>query len=514
VTDLLTRPGGVAPPRTTWSRVVQPRTPRGRGEFGPIVVGMLGFAISAIGSSVPSVWYDEAATITSATRSWTQLWAEVQHVDAVHAVYYSLMHVVFQVFGYSPLTLRLPSAIAVGLAAATIVILVRCLGHPRLGPIAGLVFCLIPRVTWMGGEGRSYAFSALLAVVLTLVLVRALRGPGRLWWVFYGVLVAISCFVFAYLALIVVAHGCTMLARYLRSRTTTRVSTVRWLLATVSAVVVLAPFALLVRGQSSQLSWINPIDAQTVHQVVVTQWFRGTGWLSAVGWLLLICGSVLLIRRWRSSQLGAVILPALILPTLTLVLVSVTYLPVYSPRYLAMCTPFVAIVMGAAIGRLRVRPLIAATIAIIAVLALPHLVLAQRSPEAKEHSSWSQVAALISRERTQRDAASVTAIIYGPLRYHPTATTRTIEYAYPDVFAGTVDVTLRTPAAQTGKLWETRSALDGSLGRLDDATMAYLITSVKQDRRPATEAALRTAGWHVADAWGFTDLNVVEYVRD
>jgi mannosyltransferase len=475
---------------------------------------MLGFAISAIGSWVPSVWYDEAATITSATRSWAQLWAEVQHVDAVHAAYYAMMHAVFQVFGYSLLTLRLPSAIAVGLAAATIVVLVRCLGHPRLGLIAGVVFFLIPRVTWMGGEGRSYAFSALLAALLTLVLVRALRGPGRLWWLFYGALVAISCLVFAYLALIVVAHAYTMLARYLRSRPTTGTSTRRWLLATVSAALVLVPFGLLVHSQSSQLSWITPIDRQTAHQIVVTQWFRGTGWMSAVGWLLLICGGILLIRRSRSSQLASVILPALILPTLALLLVSVTYLPVYSPRYLAMCTPFVAIVMAAAIDRLRARPLIAATIAIIAVLALPHLVLAQRSPEAKEHSSWSRVATLISRERAGQDASSETAIIYGPLRYHPTATTRTIEYAYPDAFAGTVDVTLRTPAAQTGELWETRNTLDGSLGRLDDATVAYLVTSVKQDTRPATEAALRTAGWHVADAWSFTDINVVEYRRD
>ncbi|HEY5319434.1 MAG TPA: glycosyltransferase family 39 protein, partial [Galbitalea sp.] len=480
----------------------------------PIVVGMLGFAISAIGSWMPSVWYDEAATITSATRSWAELWAEVQQVDAVHATYYALMHVVFQVFGYSPLTLRLPSAIAVGLAAATIVVLVRCLGHPRIGVIAGVVFCLVPRVTWMGGEGRSYASSALLAVVLTLVLVRAMRRPGRLWWPLYGALVAISCFVFAYLALIVVAHACTMLARYLRSGRTTRVSGRRWLLATVSAVLVLVPFGLLVHGQSSQLSWIAPIGAQTVHQVVVTQWFAGTGWMSAVEWLLLICGSILLVRRWRSSQLAAVILPALILPTIALALVSVSYLPVYSPRYLAMCTPFVAIVMAAAIDRLRPRPLIVATIGIIAVLALPHLVLVQRAPEAKEHSSWSQVAALISRERAQQDASATTAIIYDPLRYHPTATTRTIEYAYPDAFAGTVDVTLRTPAAQIGELWETRDALDGSLGRLDDATVAYLVTSVKQDTRPATEATFRAAGWHVADAWSFTDVNVVEYSRD
>ncbi|MCU1513328.1 MAG: hypothetical protein JWO10_418, partial [Microbacteriaceae bacterium] len=153
-------------------------SPRSRAT-APAIVGLFGFLISAAGSWIPSVWYDEAATITSASRSWTELWREIQHVDAVHAAYYSLMHVVFWVFGYSPLTLRLPSAVAVGVTAALIVVLVRRLADARTAVIAGILFCMLPRTTWMGGEGRSYAISALLAVVLTLAFVAALRTGGR-----------------------------------------------------------------------------------------------------------------------------------------------------------------------------------------------------------------------------------------------------------------------------------------------------------------------------------------------
>jgi mannosyltransferase len=52
-----------------------------------VLAGFLGFVISVAFSWVPSVWYDESATIVSATRTWKELWAEIHHVDAVHATY-------------------------------------------------------------------------------------------------------------------------------------------------------------------------------------------------------------------------------------------------------------------------------------------------------------------------------------------------------------------------------------------------------------------------------------------
>ncbi|WP_188888867.1 hypothetical protein [Curtobacterium luteum] len=115
----------------------------------PLVVGLLGSTVSVVGSWVPSVWYDEAATVTSATRSWVALGREVPHVDVVHALYFAVMHVWFAVVGYSPFTLRLPSAIAVGTTAALVVLLGTPLAGQRVGLVAGLLFPLLPRVTWM-----------------------------------------------------------------------------------------------------------------------------------------------------------------------------------------------------------------------------------------------------------------------------------------------------------------------------------------------------------------------------
>ena len=170
-----------------------PVSDRIRRSWAPLSVGVLAFATSLIGMTTASIWYDEAATITAATRSWPQLWAMAGTVDAVHAAYYVLMHLVFDVFGYSPLTLRLPSAIAVGLTAALLVLFARQFGRPRLGVVAAVVFMLLPRTTWMSTEGRSYAITALLALVLTMALIRAVHAKSRRSWVVYGILVVVSC---------------------------------------------------------------------------------------------------------------------------------------------------------------------------------------------------------------------------------------------------------------------------------------------------------------------------------
>jgi mannosyltransferase len=492
MTTLLARPVSVAP-----SRIRNP-------ALAATLIGLAGFAISATGSWIPSLWFDEAATVTSATRSWGELWQEIQHIDAVHAVYYSLMHVVFSVFGYSPFTLRLPSAIAVGLTAALIIVLVRTLADRRLALVAGALYCLIPRVTWMGGEGRSYAFSALLAVVITLALVIALRSDRRMPWAAYSLLVVLGCLTFLYLALVVAAQAVTVAVVLARRRPAALRLLGRWLVSVVAAGILLIPFILLTHGEQGQVKWIEDISLDTFGQVFVTQWFWGTALLPIIAWALIAIGGFFMVRD--RSQLGAFVLPIVVLPTVLLVAVSALYSPLYSPRYLSMCAPFVAIAMAAAVARLRRPVLLGAVFVVVAALAVPHIITAQRIPDAKQDSTWSAVAALVEKEKTAN-----TAIIYGPLRYHRAATTRVIEYAYPGAFTGTTDVTIATPASQTGTLWETHLPLERSLYRLGDSTTAFLITSVKQDRRPSTLAALGERGWRLDQSWTFGDVNVVEY---
>ena len=96
---------------------------------------------------------------------------------------------------------------------------------------------------------------------------------------------------------------------------------------------------------------------------------------------------------------------------------------------------------------------------------------------------------------------------------HPIASARVIAYSYPEAFAGTVDVTLGTPAAETGELWETRMPIAASTERLVDADTVYLVTSKARDQRPETTRVLTAAGWELEEQTSFTSVWVLKYVR-
>ncbi|WP_165065368.1 glycosyltransferase family 39 protein [Marisediminicola senii] len=496
---------------------------RGSRATAPALVGLLGLLVSLIGIGTPSVWYDEAATITGATRSWPQLWEMLQNVDVVHGAFYALMHVVFDVIGYSPVTLRLPSAIAIGGAAALTVVLARQLGGSRWIPvIAGLVFVFLPRTVWMGGEGRSFAISALFAVAITVVTVHAQRRARWRWWVLYTALIVLGSLFYVYLTLIVVAHGAAMLWWWLAAGRPVIAEVLRWAVAAVAAAVALLPLVSLVADQSGQLFWIDPLSAETWPSVFVVQWFTGSVPMAVVGWTLIVAGAAILLRRAAGRSDGhtaaprlpaaAVLLPAVVLPAAALIVITAVSDPLYSPRYVSMCAPFVAIVMATAIDAIRPRWAASIVVVLLVALSVPTIV-AQRAPEAKQQSSWAEVADLIAAQRAGMPVDATVGVIWGWVRYHPTATTKVIDYAYPDAFEGVIDVNVNTPAAETGELWETRTRVDESLDRIADADVVYLITSIKRDKRPGITATLVADGWRVAGEYATTDINIVRYER-
>ena len=479
------------PRRSSTSATV---TRRSYPAVAPIVVGLIGFVTSLIAITSASIWYDEAATITASTRTWPQLVEMLGTVDAVHGAYYAFMHLVFDLLGYSPLALRLPSALAVGLTASALVLFGRQFGRPRLGVIAAAVFLLLPRTTWMATEGRSYAISALLAILVTMALAHAVHAKTRRAWVAYAILVVLCCTVFIYLALVIVAHAVAMAGRP-RPR--------RWLIASAAAAVLLLPFALVVISQSGQVSWLG---VPTLQQVLVAQWFYTSLPFAIIGWALVIVGSVFLTRS-PGFSLGRLVVVTVALPTALLVAVSFA-MPLYTPRYLSMCLPFVALAIAAVLDRLQPNAGVGIALALLLALAVPQAI-EQRQPEARDDAAWPQVADFIAADRGDAEVA----IIYGTVYGHPTATARVMAYAYPEPFADTVDATIVTPAAESGRLWEATAPLTTTLDRLDGVEVTYLITSTSRDLRPQTTATLLKHGWHVASTAEFTHVNVIRYER-
>ncbi|WP_425587148.1 glycosyltransferase family 39 protein [Streptomyces violaceusniger] len=125
-----------------------------------------------------TMWRDESATYQMARRTLPQIRDALGTVDAVHGLYYLLMHPVLALRP-SEVTMRLPSVLAAVTATALVATLGCHLARPRVGLWAGLLYATTPVVTHYAQEGRSYALVAASATGATYLLVDAAGlAPG------------------------------------------------------------------------------------------------------------------------------------------------------------------------------------------------------------------------------------------------------------------------------------------------------------------------------------------------
>ncbi|MBX6166952.1 MAG: glycosyltransferase family 39 protein, partial [Thermobispora bispora] len=128
-----------------------------------VVPAVLALAAGLWNLGGPPPWRDEAATISAAARTLPQLAHLLQSVDAVHGLYYALMHLVVGVPGTAEVVLRIPSVVAGALAAAGTGALGRALGAPRTGLYGGVLLALMPIFSRYVQEARPYSMTAATA---------------------------------------------------------------------------------------------------------------------------------------------------------------------------------------------------------------------------------------------------------------------------------------------------------------------------------------------------------------
>ncbi|TDN43657.1 mannosyltransferase [Curtobacterium flaccumfaciens] len=512
-----------------------------------LTIGALGVLVTAAFAWVPSLWYDEAATVTSAQRTWPQLWAELHNVDAVHGLYYSLMHVWFWLVGYTPFTLRFPSALAIGVAAGLVVALGRRLGGRRLGITAGLVFLALPRVQWAGSEGRPYATITTLAVCLTLVGLTAVRrtrtGRSLHWWVAYGALALVAVTFNVYLSLAVVAHAVTLLWTIAVRRVEVRRATVhrtsalpgaplvtggallRWAVAAAIAAVAVSPVVVEIASQSKQVSWIAGIGERTVAQVFATAWFGAVDVYAAFAWALMVLGvvAVLVEAHRRSPSVRALVraqavrvaVPLVVIPTAALVLATAMGKHLYSPKYATLSLPFVALLIALALTLVRPKALLAGAVAAVLVLSVPTAI-AVKEPLAKQDSTWARAASIIEAGRSANRADADEGVVFGSVYGHPGTTADIIRVSYPAAFAGMTDLGVRKVGADTGVLWNQTGDLATTIpSRLEDIDTVWFVGGTVKARNiePEAAAVLAEHGFRAEQHWTTGTVVITEYVR-
>jgi mannosyltransferase len=487
-----------------------------------IGLGVLAVAVSATGSGVASLWGDEAASLLSAERSLPSLAMMIQHVDAVHALYYLGLHVWIGVAGTSPFALRFPSAVAIGLAVTGLVELGRRMRGLRFGILAGVIALMLPRLTDVGSEARSYAFTAAVAVALSLLLTIQLQDgmPRRRVWVAYVALLAFGTLLFLWVALIAAAHLLVILL--------TRRELLRTALASVGAAMAVAsPVLVLAVFERDQIAYLETRQAFDATAILVTPWFENPA-VALVMWPLVAAGAALGVREWLLSRRGGstpssgtptALLPLawMLVPIVALIAGSVV-VAVFTPRYLAMCAPAVALLSAAPLDALarsrrrrRVAPAALAGVALLAVVALIAPVWAsQREPYAKNSSDWAEISSEMALLAHPGDAVAFDDSV------RPSRRTRLALRSYPAGFSGLRDVTLKTPFSQSTTWYDQTYTLTEArqLGRLDGVSRVWVVEyALPGAVDDADVAELKLAGFHQVSTVRLHRSAILEFVR-
>ncbi len=435
-----------------------------------------------------TLWGDESVTYQLAQRDLSQIWHTAQHIDLVHALYYAVMHGIFGLFGGGLLTLRLPSVLAMSVAASGVGLLALRLAGPRAGLLAGLVFPLLPQVQKYAQEGRSYAMVCALVTWATYALVVSVRHRVRWRWAVYGSTMLLACLLHEFAVLALVAHGVTLVVSRV-PRPVTRA----WSAAAAGVVAGLLPLAIRSAGQSEQVSWIGgPVRLRYFLVVAV------------VG---IACAGAPL-RGRGPVRLAALAVPILVLPGLLLLIASPVR-PLFVDRYVLYSNIGIALLLGAWMDyfhRLR-RWSRTAWIAVVAALAaLVPSSLSLRTPQSRSNDATA-VGAAVRQEGRPGDG-----LLYLSGRQ------RILTGANPEDTRFLTDLALAQDPVSSNTLAGVELPAEDIVARMleFERIVAVRAVGVHSPATPQEEAKTSTLRRHF-HAYGTTHVNgarVTVYLRD
>jgi mannosyltransferase len=307
----------------------------------------------------PELWRDELASWAFATRPVPDLITTARHVDANHLAYYLLLHYWIAAFGDSADAMRALSVLAMAGAAACVTLAGRRLASTRAGLLAGLVFALVPSVSRFAQEIRSYALELLVAMLATLLLLRALDQPAVRRWAAYGACLAALGYLDPVALAAVTGHAAVVAMRWWRDRD----NRLFWFgPAALAGFAAWLPLALVSwTEEGGQVGWIlRPGLDLSVFSFFARNLFYSTS--VAAAFILLA------ILAWAVDRRPAAFATALaVVPVAAVWLVSQGPHAFFFPRYLLVTVGAWAILAGVGLARVDVR-MAAAVVLTLAIL--------------------------------------------------------------------------------------------------------------------------------------------------
>ncbi len=505
-----------------------PERPRGR-LLDPWAIAVLAAVISGAWASRPSLWFDEGATISaSASRTLPELWRTLSHIDAVHGLYYLLMHGWFTIFPPTEFWSRVPSCLAIGAAAAGVTVFTKQFTGRATAVCAGAVFAILPRTTWAGIEARPYAFAVAAAIWLTVLFVIAVRRNRPRLWLCYVPALMLSILLSLNLTLLVLVHAAML--PLLTTKKSRKSRIVRWAVCSTAAVGIMTPFIAFAHGQVRQVDWIYPISWHYAFDIIQRQYFDHSvpfAILSAVLIVAAIVARLIGLRAPAGEIRSLLIICAawMVIPTALVVTYSAINEPMYYPRYLILTTPAMAVVLAVCIVTVARKPWpVAGVVLLFAAAAVPDYLFTQRWPYAKEGWDYSQVADVISAHAAPGDCLMVDNTVSwkpGPIR--------AVLASRPAAYRSLIDVERGVYGPKVGSLWDGHVAVWLVTAKINKCTTVWTITDhdkslpdhqTGQSLPPGSAFGRAPAyrfpaylGFHIVERWQFHYSQVIKSTR-
>jgi mannosyltransferase len=324
-----------------------------------VVLAMAALPLTLYQLGYQSLWLDEGTTHAIVTgRHIGALLVAMLDPREAYPLYHIVVKVCTRLLGDSEWALRLPSAIAGGLAVPVLYLLGTELRGRAVGLAAAGLLILAPWALRQAQDAKAYSLALLTVVVLALLLARALRLRTRGAWLWFLLVVLIAPFVHRLLLLSLL--GCATAWTFTLPRNR------RWplLLAVVlAAVALLGAIAGSMQYQraSGQFVEVQPFHAAllTFAQFSVAQ-FAGTVpiWWFVPFALLLGLGLIRCARdlftvegpRAARARRGALVVVCVGGLPLALFLILLAIQPLYESRYLVGVFPFWLLLLAWAIA--------------------------------------------------------------------------------------------------------------------------------------------------------------------
>lgn len=387
-----------------------------------VVPAVLAVVLGSIDLAGRSLWIDESATFAISSQHGSALWAAMRRDGGNMLAYYALEHLLLGWFGHGTVVMRLPSVIANGVTAGTVVLIGRRLFSPVVGGVAGALTAVSLPLLYWAQDARGYAlmfafvslsYLGFVSLVDTNSPRRRGRPPSWAWPLYTGGLV-LALYMSFVAVLIVPAQLVSLLWRRRRL----------WQVgsALATAAILSVPLVVLARGRgAAQLFWVARPGAGSTGEVAEAVTSSGLPPLfhqSALTIPLLVVTIALtlfaVVSRWscrseadsvvsqRRFAVALVVAWALV-PTLLDSLESLVGQSLYEPRYLLISAPAFSLAVACALFASR-APRWFGWGAFVILLTLRSVVLAPTygvSPE-----NWRAATEFVLNERTPGDCVA------------------------------------------------------------------------------------------------------------